>query len=114
MEVVGRGRSGQWDVHYCASLFSCLIGAAPKFNGLVQYDPANPSEVTGDLAKAWEVSPDGTLYTFTLHEANWHDGTPVTADDVVFTLDRIAQPGAIRSRTAALRTFYDQGNAPRH
>ena len=111
LEVVGRGRSGQWDVHYCASLFSCLIGAAPKFNGLVQYDPANPSEVTGDLAKAWEVSPDGTLYTFTLHEANWHDGTPVTADDVVFTLDRIAQPGAIRSRTAALRTFYDQGNA---
>jgi peptide/nickel transport system substrate-binding protein len=111
LEVVGRGRSGQWDVHYCASLFSCLIGAAPKFNGLVQYDPANPSEVTGDLAKEWEVSPDGTLYTFTLHEANWHDGTPVTADDVVFTLDRIAQPGAIRSRTAALRTFYDQGNA---
>ena len=111
LEVVGRGRSGQWDVHYCASLFSCLIGAAPKFNGLVQYDPANPSEVTGDLAKEWEVSPDGTLYTFTLHEANWHDGTPVTANDVVFTLDRIAQPGAIRSRTAALRTFYDQGNA---
>jgi peptide/nickel transport system substrate-binding protein len=111
LEVVGRGRSGQWDVHYCASLFSCLIGAAPKFNGLVQYDPANPSEVTGDLAKEWEVSPDGTLYTFTLHEANWHDGTPVTADDVVFTLDRIAEPGAIRSRTAALRTFYDQGNA---
>ena len=111
LNVVGRGRIGQWDVHYCASLFSCLIGAAPKFNGLVQYDPANTSEVTGDLAKEWEVSPDGTLYTFKLHEANWHDGTAVTADDVVFTLDRIVQPGAIRSRTAALRPFYEHETA---
>ena len=111
LDVVGRGSSGQWDVHYCASLFSCLIGAAPKFSQLVQYDPANTSEVTGDLAKEWEVSPDGKLYTFTLHEANWHNGTPVTADDVVFTLDRIVEPGAIRSRTAALRPFYERETA---
>ena len=111
LEIVGRGRSGQWDVHYCASLFSCLLGAAPKFNGLVQYDPANTSEVTGDLAKEWEVSPDGKLYTFTLHDANWHDGTPVTADDVVFTFNRIVQPGEIRSRTAALRPFYEHETA---
>ena len=111
LQVVGRGRIGQWDVHYCASLFSCLIGAAPKFNGLVQYDPANTSEVTGDLAKEWEVSPDGKLYTFTLHEANWHDGNPVTASDVVFTFDRIVKEGAIRSRTAALRPFYEGGTA---
>ena len=111
LDIVGRGRSGQWDVHYCASLFSCLLGAAPRFNGLVQYDPANPSEVTGDLAASWEVGPDGSVYTFKLHDANWHDGTPVTAEDIVFTFDRIVEPGATRSRTAALRTFYERGTA---
>ena len=111
LDIVGRGRSGQWDVHYCASLFSCLLGSAPRFSNLVQYDPANTSEVTGDLAAQWEVSPDGTVYTFTLHEANWHDGKPVKASDVVFTFDRIVEEGAIRSRTAALRSFYDHGTA---
>ena len=111
LDIVGRGRSGQWDVHYCASLFSCLLGAAPRFSGLVMYDPDNPSEVTGDLAAEWEVSPDGTVFTFKLHDAKWHDGAPVTADDVVFTFDRIVEPGAIRSRTAALRTFYELGTA---
>jgi len=111
LDIVGRGRSGQWDVHYCASLFSCLLGAAPKFNGLVQYDPANPSEVTGDLAASWEVSPDGSVYTFKIHDANWHDGRPVTADDIAYTFDRITEPGATRSRTAALKEFYEPGTS---
>ncbi len=40
----------------------------------------------GDLAKSWEISADGLTYTFLLHEnVTWHDGTPFTAEDVVFT-----------------------------
>lgn len=38
------------------------------------------------LAKSWTVSPDGKTYTFKLQEGvKWHDGTPFTADDVVFS-----------------------------
>ena len=111
LEIVGRGRSGQWDPHYCASLFSCMIGAAPMFNGLVTYNPVDTAEVIGDLAESWEISPDGATYTFKLHDANFHDGSPVTAHDIVFNFDRITDPNAIRSRTGALKTFYERGTA---
>ncbi len=42
------------------------------------------------LAETWEVSDDGLTYTFNLREANFHDGTPVTAEDVAFCLNRTA------------------------
>ena len=42
------------------------------------------------LAESWEVSDDGLTYTFNLREANFHDGTPVTAEDVAFCLNRTA------------------------
>ena len=39
-----------------------------------------------DLAERWEISPDGSSYTFFLRKnARWHDGTPFTAKDVAFT-----------------------------
>jgi peptide/nickel transport system substrate-binding protein len=38
------------------------------------------------LAKSWTISPDGLVYTFTLQDnVKWHDGTPFTSADVVFT-----------------------------
>ena len=111
LDVVGRGRIGQWDVHYCGSGFSCLIGATLKVNGLFTYNPVNPSEVIGDLAKSWETNADGTTYTIRLHDAQWHDGTPVTAEDIVYSFDRLVEPGSIRSRTAALKLMYAPGTA---
>ena len=111
LEIVGRARIGQWDTHYCASLFSCMVGAGPRFNGLVTYNPVDTAEVTGDLAESWEISPDGKTYTFKLADANWHDGTPVTSEDIVFNFDRITDPNAVRSRTGALKTFYERGTA---
>lgn len=43
-----------------------------------------------DLAESWGISQDGTVYNFTLRpNAVWHDGQPVTSDDVLFTLDII-------------------------
>jgi peptide/nickel transport system substrate-binding protein len=42
------------------------------------------------LAESWEVSPDGLTWTFHLYEdLTWHDGEPVTAEDVAFTLNYI-------------------------
>ncbi|MCB0215256.1 MAG: peptide ABC transporter substrate-binding protein [Caldilineae bacterium] len=48
-----------------------------------------------DLAERWRISPDGRIYTFFLRPgATWHDGEPVTADDVLFTV-ALAQDPAI-------------------
>ncbi len=45
-------------------------------------------EIEGDLAGSWTVSSDGKMYTFCLREGiAWHDGQPVTAEDVVFTFE---------------------------
>ena len=111
LQQIGRSAAGQWDVHACSSLYSCNIPSSKRFNGLVEYNPVNPTEIIGDLASGWEVNKAGSEYIFTLHDASWHDGQPVTADDIVFSLDRIADPDAIRSRTGALRDMYQQGEA---
>ena len=43
-----------------------------------------------DLAHSWEISEDGLTYTFNLVEdATFHDDEPVTAEDVVFTVEEI-------------------------
>jgi peptide/nickel transport system substrate-binding protein len=102
---------GQWDVHACGTLPDCLMPSGPQFNGLVYHNPVNPDEIVCDLCESWTVSPDGKTYTFRLREAQWHDGKPVTADDIKFSLDRITEPGAIRVRTGVLRTFYAHQSA---
>ena len=102
---------GQWDVHSCGSLATCLTPSSLQFNGLVYHDPNDPIELICDLCESWEVSADGKAYTFKLREANWHDGRPVTAADIKFSLDRIADPDAVRSRTGAMKTFYEPGTA---
>jgi len=45
------------------------------------------------LARTWTVSPDGLVYEFHLDPAaTWDDGSPVTSDDVRFTIERIRDP----------------------
>ena len=69
------------------------ISAGDKrvFSGLVSFDPS--LNLTPDLAERWEVSPDGTVYTFYLRQnAKFHDGRPVTAQDVVYSWERAASP----------------------
>lgn len=64
------------------------------FSGLVRFDSKGIPQV--DLAASKGVSKDGTLYNFTLREdAIWHDGEPVTADDVVFTVNLLREGGGV-------------------
>src|SRR5215203_3709613 len=61
------------------------------FSNLLRFDPMLTP--TPQLAKTWEISEDGLTYTFHLAEnATWHDGTPLTAHDVVFTIETALQP----------------------
>lgn len=57
------------------------------FSGLVSFDSrGNPQK---DLAESWAISADASLYTVVLREdAVWHDGEPVTADDIVYTFSK--------------------------
>ena len=68
------------------------------FSGLVAFDPE--LNLIPDLAEGWEVSPDGKTYTFHLRQnARFHNGKPVTAQDVLYSLERSASP-ALASDTA--------------
>ena len=56
------------------------------YEGLLRY--SQKLEPQPSLAKSWDISDDGTVYTFHLQEGvKWHDGAPFSADDVVFSLD---------------------------
>lgn len=58
--------------------------------------PTEDLSYVGDLATDWTVSEDGLQYTFTIREdATWHDGEPVTAEDVVFTFTSLVHPDYI-------------------
>ncbi len=111
ISFVHRANPGFLDVHYGASSTTVLLPSGPRFNQLLSYDPTNPSEIIGDLAESWKVAEDGLTLTFNIHEANWHDGVPVTADDVVFSVDRMSQEGVTRGRVTAIRDFYEHGTA---
>lgn len=73
------------------------------FSSLLRYDKDNNLE--SDLATNWKASADGRVYTVSMRrDALWHDGEPVTADDVVFTLGLIKNPQA---RSYLYRTWQD-------
>ncbi len=61
------------------------------FSSLVRFDATGLAQA--DLAESWGISRDGTVYNVSLNpEAIWHDGEPVTANDVVFTVDLLRSP----------------------
>ncbi|HEU5367815.1 MAG TPA: peptide ABC transporter substrate-binding protein [Ktedonobacterales bacterium] len=60
------------------------------FSGLVKLN--KQLQVVPDAAYSWQVSPDGKTYTFYLSaELRFADGTPVTSQDVIYSLDRSLQ-----------------------
>ena len=61
------------------------------FVGLVAYD--KNLQLVPDLAERWEIDSAQTTYTFVLRDnLVWHDGQPLTADDVVFTVQSVQDP----------------------
>ena len=68
--------------------FSQAVVFSLVFNNLVKLDD-DLKTVTPDLAEAWDVSPDMTVFTFHLRkDVTWHDGRPFTARDVIFSFSR--------------------------
>lgn len=57
------------------------------YRGLMTYTA--DSAIKEDAADSYQVSDDGLTYTFVLKDVKFHDGSPVTAEDVKFSMDRI-------------------------
>jgi peptide/nickel transport system substrate-binding protein len=72
-----------------ALMFPQLVGANLKTGTFAMH--TDDGATTGILGVSYEVSEDGTVYTFKMREdAVWSDGTPITATDVKFSFDAIA------------------------
>ncbi len=64
------------------------------FSGLIRFDERGLPQA--DLAESWASTPDGTVYNFAIRQnAVWHDGTPVTSDDVLFTIEMMKSAGSL-------------------
>ena len=60
---------------------------ANVFEGLTRFGP--DGSVLPGLAESWEIAPDGLSWVFTLREGvTFHDGLPLTAEDVAFSFER--------------------------
>lgn len=61
------------------------------FEGLLKFDRNN--NIVAGLAEKWNQSADGLTWTFTLRKGlKWSDGTPLTAEDFVYSWKRVADP----------------------
>ena len=70
---------------------SSLAVVGRIYDQLVGGDIRTGGPAPNGLADYWEIAPDGRTYTFHLNQdAKWHDGTDVTADDVQFSFDSLA------------------------
>jgi peptide/nickel transport system substrate-binding protein len=64
------------------------------FSNLIRFDNTksslSPADLKPDLAERWETSSDGLTYTFFLRKnVKWHDGSAFTADDVVYSIEKM-------------------------
>ena len=79
------------------------------FNGLVALDRG--LRPIPDLATAWTISDDSTVFTFTLARAQWHDGAPLTSADVKFTFEEVLFKYHARTK-AGLGAIVDRIDTP--
>jgi oligopeptide transport system substrate-binding protein len=78
------------DPHKTSTVYEAHV-LRDLFEGLVMQD--SKAELIPGVAESWTVSDDGKTYTFKLREnAAWSDGSPVTAEDFVYSFRRLEDP----------------------
>lgn len=86
----------QGDIKQLSPLYSPINNAETSatsliFSGLTKR--TNGGKIEPDLAESWEISQDNKTYIFHLRKnVLWHDGTPFSAADVIFTYNKIQDP----------------------
>jgi peptide/nickel transport system substrate-binding protein len=92
-----------YDCH-ASGTYATVQLLAPHYSTLLKFDLANYPQVTGDLAESWTVSEDGKTFVFTLKPGvTFHDGSPLTSEDVKATYERLRNPppGVVSVRKAS-------------
>ncbi len=79
------------DPHKATAVADGKIIAA-LLEGLVRPDAQDETRIHPGMAERWEHNADATEWTFHLREAQWSDGTPVTAHDFVYAYKRLLHP----------------------
>jgi peptide/nickel transport system substrate-binding protein len=111
--VVGRGRQPAFfDIDFLTSVFDIQINAV-FYSGLLRLN--HEGEVENDLATKWDWSSDGLKLNFQLvPQARFHDGSPLTSEDVVWSLNKMMgkAQGHARSIRLGLLADYITGITP--
>ena len=86
-------RQPHFDIHQSGT-FANVGSQACQFDNLIRRDPRDSGKsIIPDLAHSWDISKDGTSYTFMLKkDVQFHDGAELTSEDVKATFDRIVKP----------------------
>jgi peptide/nickel transport system substrate-binding protein len=113
---VGNEEIPFYDMHQ-TSFGGVYAATAPAYNCLIRTSPYDPKGevLIPELAETWEVSNGGQTLTFHLHQGvKWHDGTPFSSADVVYTVERIMHPpkGMVSPRGPVFSALIDRVEAP--
>jgi oligopeptide transport system substrate-binding protein len=102
LRIANSGEPDTLDPHHASGVWENRV-IGDMFMGLTT-EAADGSVIPG-AAERWQVSDDGTVYTFTLRDHAWSDGTPVTAGDFVFAMRRILDPAEAAEYASLLYTI---------
>ena len=92
LRVSSGGDPPDFDLHQSPTYLSQHVGA-PCYSTLMRADPKDYNRLLPDLAEKADVSADGKAVTFQLREGVvFHNGMPLTAEDVAYSLERIRNP----------------------
>lgn len=109
LRVSNGGDPPDFDLHQSATYLTQFVGA-PCYSTLLRIDREDYNKLQPDLAEKYDVSPDGKSVTFHLRKGVvFHNGQPLTADDVVYSLNRIRNPpgGIVSPRKGLLGNVTD-------
>ena len=104
LRVSNGGDPPDFDVHQTVTYLTQFVGA-PCYSTLLRIDGGDYNRLMPDLAETWEVAADRKTVTFRLRRGVvFHNGMPMTAEDVIYSLDRIRKPpsGIISPRKGLL------------
>ena len=110
--VTAHGLAGPstWDPHLGIFLEDIQV-IGTMYNQLVEFNPLNTNayadgDIIPDLAESWEMSDDGLSYTFRIRKnAKWTDGRDITADDALFSINRMTFEEGPRPNSGKLKPY---------
>ena len=105
-----------YDLHQ-TSFGGVYAAVAPAYNCLIRTSPYDPMalDIIPELADSWDLSDGGKIITFHLHQGvKWHDGTPFSAADVQYTIERIMHPpkGMVSPRGPVFAALIERVETP--